>query len=233
MRKILVALILATGAFSGGSGAGLFSLQSALAAPTPPSTLTGETFTSSGGPVIVYCNGSGNFTFTASGVASGPYAGTFTETGSGTVTAPDPGSFGSITAFSASFTIYSPTNVVLVTGTKTLASPTSDSFCYTPPNSVGGGPILTSYQATIYTATGKYRDQGSSTVGELSSGLDGLPSGMPGAILQEDFTSSLLQTTPTSKDQCKDGGYKNLSDPRTGQPFKNQGQCVDYVNHLP
>jgi hypothetical protein len=33
---------------------------------------------------------------------------------------------------------------------------------------------------------------------------------------------------PTSKDQCKNGGYKNYDLPMT---FKNQGQCVSFVNH--
>jgi len=32
-------------------------------------------------------------------------------------------------------------------------------------------------------------------------------------------------TNPTSKDQCKDGGWMNY--PR----FKNQGQCVAHVDH--
>ena len=32
---------------------------------------------------------------------------------------------------------------------------------------------------------------------------------------------------PTSKAQCKKGGWKNFTDPT----FKNQGQCVAYVNH--
>lgn len=36
--------------------------------------------------------------------------------------------------------------------------------------------------------------------------------------------------TPTSKDECKDGGYKNLRD-ANGNTFKNQGQCVSYSNH--
>jgi len=35
---------------------------------------------------------------------------------------------------------------------------------------------------------------------------------------------------PSNKDQCKNGGYKNYVDDN-GQPFKNQGQCVSYVNH--
>lgn len=38
-------------------------------------------------------------------------------------------------------------------------------------------------------------------------------------------------STPTDKDQCKNGGFKNYTDPSTGQPFKNQGQCVSFTNH--
>lgn len=36
---------------------------------------------------------------------------------------------------------------------------------------------------------------------------------------------------PTSKDQCKKDGWQGLED-ANGQPFKNQGQCVSYFNHL-
>jgi hypothetical protein len=32
---------------------------------------------------------------------------------------------------------------------------------------------------------------------------------------------------PTSKDQCKDGGWQQFNNPS----FKNQGECVSYVNH--
>ena len=34
---------------------------------------------------------------------------------------------------------------------------------------------------------------------------------------------------PTSKDQCKNGGYEHFIDPSTGQPFKNQGRCIQFV----
>lgn len=34
-------------------------------------------------------------------------------------------------------------------------------------------------------------------------------------------------TTPTSKDQCKNNGWKAFTNPS----FKNQGQCVSYTNH--
>ena len=33
------------------------------------------------------------------------------------------------------------------------------------------------------------------------------------------------QPAPTSKDQCKKGGWTEFG-------FKNQGQCVSYFNHL-
>jgi hypothetical protein len=38
-------------------------------------------------------------------------------------------------------------------------------------------------------------------------------------------------TLPNDKDQCKNDGYKNFTDPSTGQPFKNQGQCVSSAVH--
>ncbi len=36
--------------------------------------------------------------------------------------------------------------------------------------------------------------------------------------------------TPQTKDDCKNGGWQNLTT-ANGEPFKNQGQCVSYVNH--
>ena len=33
---------------------------------------------------------------------------------------------------------------------------------------------------------------------------------------------------PTSKDACKNGGWKNLQE-QDGTPFKNQGDCVSYL----
>jgi hypothetical protein len=40
-------------------------------------------------------------------------------------------------------------------------------------------------------------------------------------------TEALLVGPPTSKNQCKKGGWKTFDNP----PFKNQGQCVSYVVH--
>ncbi len=39
-----------------------------------------------------------------------------------------------------------------------------------------------------------------------------------------------LYKTPTSQNDCKKDGYKDLRD-ANGQPFKNQGQCVSYTNN--
>ncbi len=36
---------------------------------------------------------------------------------------------------------------------------------------------------------------------------------------------------PTSKDACKNGGYKTLTNSE-GDVFRNQGQCVSYFNHM-
>jgi hypothetical protein len=32
-----------------------------------------------------------------------------------------------------------------------------------------------------------------------------------------------------AKDSCKDAGFRDLPDPRTGRPFTNQGQCVSFM----
>ena len=37
--------------------------------------------------------------------------------------------------------------------------------------------------------------------------------------------------TPTSKDQCKNGGWRTFTDD-AGAPFRNQGQCVAFTNRL-
>lgn len=41
-------------------------------------------------------------------------------------------------------------------------------------------------------------------------------------------TPTTTGTSPTSKNQCKHGGYKTFTSPH----FKNQGQCIKFVNHL-
>ena len=188
----------------------------AAAAAAPPATMSGEGFTASGGPPSVVCLGPGSFSFTASGAATGPYSGTFTETGTGTALGVPTG--GSLTVFSASFTIHSASGDVLVRGSKTLSG-SGGSFCHDTSGATGGGGVSTTYQATIYTPTGNYSDHGTSQVQLLFTNSSG-------TTLRERFLSTLGQPVliaPTNKDQCKHGGWENYPQ------FKNQGDCVSFV----
>jgi hypothetical protein len=42
--------------------------------------------------------------------------------------------------------------------------------------------------------------------------------------------SSAAAQTPTTKADCKNGGWRQLTD-ASGTPFRNQGQCVAFANH--
>jgi hypothetical protein len=147
-------------------------------------------------------------TYTVSGTAAGPYSGTF----------PEDGSFGQEpNRFSATFTITSGTTTI--TGSKTLG-PSFNVTCRLDLSSSSVDTSSAPYTATIHTPTGNFHDQGVSTVHVTITGS--------AATLTESFTSSLTQPVlivPTSKDQCKDGGWQNFPQ------FKNQGQCVSFVEH--
>jgi hypothetical protein len=45
--------------------------------------------------------------------------------------------------------------------------------------------------------------------------------------------SALLASTaaqpPDPTDRCRNGGFANYIDPSTGQPFRNQGECISFV----
>ena len=43
----------------------------------------------------------------------------------------------------------------------------------------------------------------------------------------EGIAVSPAAQVPASKDQCKNGGWRNFPQ------FKNQGQCIAFVNHGP
>ena len=141
------------------------------------------------------------------------YSGTFTETGTA---AGFHRPFDQLTSLSASFTIYGPGGAVLVKGTTTASS---GSWC----QSLSGAPTFLdatpAYQATIFTASGNYSDQGSSTLDVFTDSAE--------TLIDEVFTSSLTQPvliSPTSKAQCMNGGWKSF-----GTSFKNQGDCVSFV----
>jgi hypothetical protein len=181
------------------------------------STLTGESLSGS--------SSSGNSrtcptpTYSVSGTATVPYPGTFTESGTWTIQGSDP--------FSATFTITSGANTI--TGTKSAEILTTPGVSFTDVGcvNVGADPAaahLTGvpYTATIHTPSGSFHDEGTSVVD-----VDITESGA--ATLTESFVSSLAQPVPlapTSKDQCKNNGWKNFPQ------FKNQGECVSFaVSH--
>lgn len=85
--------------------------------------------------------------------------------------------------------------------------------------------------ATALTKYGGYEVTGIQLVTDAGYAF---PDGEQTVLFDNTLINSMLHTyelnTPTSKDQCKNGGYKDLVD-QNGQPFKNQGQCVSYFNH--
>ena len=168
----------------------LAALLPGLAAPaqaqtTLPPSLVGETFHArevdpdrfgegTGAiDVTAICNAEAGETFTmtysASGVATGPYPGTFRETGTVTATlTAGAGGFaqGVVTTWTASFTIDSPaapSGPATVTGTKTLKL-WSSALCTDPflgfafDQEVAQATL--SYDATLKTASGRFRDRG-------------------------------------------------------------------------
>jgi hypothetical protein len=60
----------------------------------------------------------------------------------------------------------------------------------------------------------------------LTASSDVLTIGSNGDCLTYDFEPFRVATT---KEDCKNGGYNNVKD-ANGNPFKNQGQCIQYVN---
>ena len=120
-----------------------------------PAALTGEVLAAAGDPVKVTCAGSladFTITFTASGVAAGPYPGTFTETG----VHRGPG----LDVIEARFTIVSGTTT-MITGTKWY-----DGEALAATSGCGGSPspfttAALRYEARIDTLMGVFIDRGS------------------------------------------------------------------------
>ncbi len=52
--------------------------------------------------------------------------------------------------------------------------------------------------------------------------------GEPGTTATMSGTLNIPRPVPTDKDQCKDGGWRNLDDDH-GRAFRNQGRCVAFV----
>ena len=219
----------------------LVAVPSLASAQTPPPAFGGEAL-SENDPTITNCaagSGGGPIAYEASGTATGPYAGTFSETGTVTV-GPEEGPTARqrVTAASISFTVDSPAGQV--TGTKTFV-PAGDPNINVATGRCdfdGAGGSITifaddlRYSVTIQTPDGQTCTQ---------SGGASLQVIDDSSVLADRFAENFLNDLsapapvctggepeepelPTSKDDCKDGGYADYG-------FKNQGECIAWVNH--
>lgn len=113
------------------------------------------------------------WTFSATGVASGPYPGTFTESGTVYVDAPGTGQTGPVLSVHADFTIASGTTIV--TGSKDMtmiASNTGSCAAGATSYDVKFTSAMT-YKATIDTGSGSFTDAGSGSIdSERSESFD-------------------------------------------------------------
>jgi hypothetical protein len=223
MRGVrVVALVVALAALPASGGGAVAAAQ-----PGVPPTLSGESF-HQGRPTLTSMNCLGfvplTFSYSATGSASGPYPGTFSVRGRVT---------GGETA-STSFTIDSP--VGRVTGTGSISGPgmscagsclgvldcadNGGQFGCCGPQYRAVGP----YDATITAPTGAFTDSGI-FFADLYHGDDPDPLDR----FNQSFESSLPAPTPvapTTKNQCKNGGWREFG-------FRNQGQCIRFVTHGP
>lgn len=226
----------------------MLAVTNPVAAQTAPSGLGGETL--EGDPTITNCNVSvfgGTFTYEVSGVATGPYPGTFTERGTVTVGPEDEQSRQAITALSASFTISSSNGEVV--GKKQYV-PTDDPFQNPATGECSEGFFgeTTSGRAFVYYPEFVYRAKITTPDGQTCTqeGFASLSLVEGSSILPDSFTGSFYNDlnnptpsceggedpppppsdVPTTKEQCKDGGFAAFG-------FKNQGQCVAFVERGP
>lgn len=203
----------------------------AQAATSPPPSLAGEVFLSPQGalaPASFVCEGngvgdSGSFTYHVTGTATGPYPGTFVEDitiNAGPIPIP-PDNTSTLTSFHSTFTITSAAGTV--TGTKDLTvGGGGTAWCVESFFAAFDAPTLT-YSAAINTGGASYKDSGTASARNASLPNNGT------AIFDQTFSENFVTSTgvvpiaPTSVDQCKNGGWKNYPQ------FKNQGECVAYV----
>jgi hypothetical protein len=199
------------------------ALVAVFAAPAAAQeTLVGETFTGDPGAQDAFVNCStGSGSMVAQGAASGPVPGTFLEfvdyafepvSGTGT---------GALTAFTADFVIRDAvTNEVLARGFKTLIAGTTDCNSETQ-RTVTNASVNYFVDFPPFGEPGTFDEQGTATVVLVDDGPDVLDA------FVEQFGAG--DAVVTEKQQCKKGGWRDRTR-ADGTGFKNQGECIHYVN---
>ena len=152
--------------------------------------------------------------FTASGFTGAPYVGTFTE--SGTFTIVDGFMF---TGFESTFRIEAFDGTVVEGSKRGILGP-SAGICEGQSSVI---IVTTGYTATITRPDGSTcQDSGTS---EVLMRVDDVDDESFVEIYSSDAaTVPCSGSLPTTKEQCKNGGWKNY-----GTKFKNQGDCVSFV----
>ena len=90
--------------------------------------------------------------------------------------------------------------------------------------------FLSSFGATAQAQTRAYvTNVFSNTVSVIDTATNTVVATIPVGILPEGVAITPAPQAPTSAEQCKHGGYLKFGPP-VG-PFKNQGQCISYVEH--
>lgn len=207
-------------------------------------TLQGEQFTNSSYAFDLTsfsCDAAGGtVSFAASGDATGPYAGTYEAVvtfTSGPLDAPngDQGyRYGQLTSAVETFTITSGSSII--TGSKTLAQPGGEFICRTYPAAECTGlefSVTTPQDGMAYTAAGGgVADYGTATTAAAAGGGgEGNAVDCAGSlytfngVFSQEFVS-LAPKAPATAADCKEGGYAAF-----GDTFKNQGECVAFVEH--
>jgi hypothetical protein len=212
---------------------------------TAPPTLTGEQLVAfSHGQVTstaVNCTQDsqreGTITYTATGEATGPYPGTFTESGTISTTKEAGDEFAQVTSFSAEFEIVDDAGTTRVSGTKSLSEDsTARAECIEDDTfETSNGTIITFdlreveatdlvYEATIETPSGTFTDRGTSDLYVAHFVITDPPEQSGDQLFDESFTSYREALLPSTKEQCKEGGYEMFG-------FDNQGQCIAAAKH--
>src|SRR5207244_13089157 len=72
-------------------------------------------------------------------------------------------------------------------------------------------------------------NSGSNTVSVIDIATNAVVATVPVGLVPAGVAITPAPQAPKNKDECKNGGYLNFGPP--AGPFKNQGQCVSYVEH--
>ena len=173
-------------------------------------TLTGEKFASAEHTeAFVYdgaCNPEGESTFTyyTYGSATGPVPGVVLESGTFTLASPS----GPVTSYTASYTI-DPDEGDDIEGTKSFTGTAAGSCSV----DAYGYPSFEAQIPGTYSVTSPFAESG-----PASTSLQGIS--YFGTFAS---TFGASPSRPATKDDCKNGGYAQYG-------FKNQGECVAWVN---